>query len=952
MAKRLVITEKPSVARDIAAALGGFEEHDEYMESDTFVLTWAIGHLLELSEPKDYDKVFRSWSVKNLPIIPEEYTIKPRDGQKTRLKNIQKLGRRKDVEGVINACDAGREGELIFRRTVEFTGLDAKPSERLWLQSMTKGAIRQAFDELRPGDELNPLADAAWLRAVGDWLIGMNATRALTQRLKSRGEQGAWSAGRVQTPTLRLLVERELEIMAHVPRPYWEIVAIFQTPEQTWEGRWFDPDVKSGGDRDIRPTRIFDKALADAVVAGMAREPKAIASETRKRSKEKPPLLFDLTALQREANKRFSFSAKRTLDAAQRLYEGHKLITYPRTDSRHLPTDYGETVAGILEALQVDVDYKSIADQIVGEGPQNLERILDGSLVSDHFAIVPTGNESERSLSPDDSRIYDLIVRQFMAALMGPATWAVVERISVVELPEGPARFRTRERTLDIPGFRAALVRNDDDAEKAPPRLPPLVPGQSKVSDVPVDHGEATIEDKETRPRGRYSEAQLLRMMETAGELIDDDDLVEAMNGKGLGTPATRADTIEGLVRKQYARRTSGKLAPTSKAMRLMDVLGRLNVDEIAMPKLTGELEHLLGQVEQGQVPRKDVRERLESLTRRVTEALVSFDHVDLYKDEPGLGTCPQCGEGYVTENAWGYPCSRNTGKDGPCRFIVWKDRGGRFIDRSMAKKLVDERVVGPIGGFFDRTGREGEGTLHLEYDEEKERWGLRVDYGQSTAVDDEPEVVQGKLFPDPEDPDSWIVETNKRYVSERLLSGDVKKAPVLPKVVCHREMSPEEAALYFGAEGKTPTLDGFISRRGRPFRGALFRKPTGKHGFEFPPREPRAGAKKKPAAKKTTAKKPAAKKPTARKTAAKKPAAKRTTKATPATAAKKPATTRKRTTKAATPKAGTAAKKPATKRATTKKASTTAVKKPAAKKPATRKRTTTKATPATDGPA
>lgn len=910
MGKRLVITEKPSVARDIAAALGGFEDHDEYMESDAYVLTWAVGHLLELSEPKDYDKAFRSWSVKNLPIIPDNYTIKPREGQKTRLKQIQKLGNRKDIEGVINACDAGREGELIFRRMVEFTGLDKMPGQRLWLQSMTKNAILEAFDRLRPGEELEPLADAAWLRSVGDWLIGMNATRALTQRLKSRGEQGAWSAGRVQTPTLSLLVDREREIMAHVPRPYWEVTATFSKETQVWSGMWFDKSLQGHPDRDVRPTRLFDEARAKRIVEVLRTSPTGEARETRKKSREKPPLPFDLTSLQREANRKFSFSAKRTLDAAQRLYEGHKLLTYPRTDSRHLPDDYGPTVDEVLGALQADADFAKAADLVVDQGPQNLDRILDGTKVSDHFAIVPTGNESERALSPDDQRIYDLVVRQFLASLLGPATWAVVERFVAVQVDDNLEQFRTRERSLEIPGFRAAFDKGEPD-EDVPARLPPLVDGQTQSAGVSVDVADAEQEGKDTRPPPRLSEAQILRMMETAGQLVDDDELAEAMRGKGLGTPATRADTIEGLVRKQYARRTSGKIGPTSKAMRLMDVIGRLKVEEIARAQLTGELEQKLGQVQDGKLDRAQVLGELETLTRTITEKLTDFNHEDLYKDEPSLGTCPSCAEGQVGENAWGYPCSRNDGKDAPCRFIIWKDRGGKYIDRAMAAALVRDRKVGPVGGFFDRSGREGEGTIFLEppaEDDEKKYWNLRVEYGEGNTGELEPEKVQSKLMPDPEDPDFWIVETNHRYVSERLLQGKTKKAPVLPKVVCHREMSVEEARLFFSEEGKTPILDGFISRRGRPFRGLLFRKPTGKHGFEFPPREPRAGAKKKTAAKKkTTAKKTTAKKTTAKKSTAKKTTARKTT--TKKAAAKKPA-----------PKKS-AAKKPAAKKPTTRRA-------------------------------
>lgn len=838
------------MARDIAAALGGFTDSGEdWLESEDYVITWALGHLVELAEPQDYDKALRSWSIKNLPIIPEQFKHKPREGQKKRLDLIKKLGRRKDVTGIINACDAGREGESIFRRIVEYTGLDQLPQERLWLQSMTPQAIRDAFQHLRPGHDLDRLADAAHLRAIGDWLIGMNATRALTQRLKSRGERGSWSAGRVQTPTLNLLVEREHEILAHVPRPYWELVGVFSRGEHRWEGRWFDPSVQGSDDRDVKPTRIFDRARVDQLLAALARRDQGEASETRKQSRQSPPLLFDLTSLQREANRRYSMSAKRTLDAAQRLYESHKLLTYPRTDSRHLPEDYAPTVANLLDFLAGLPDegstagYGRLAAKVVEQGPQNLDKLLDSSKVSDHFAIVPTGNPVERELSGDDERIFDLVVRQFLAALMGPATWATVERVVSLDVGEPePARFRTTARSLEIPGFLEAL----GQTAGAGTQLPPLEPGQDAVEGVPVRKEEVREEAKETKPPARYTEAQLLRMMETAGEYVDDEELSDAMRGRGLGTPATRADTIERLVHTGYARRTEGKLAPTSKAMRLMDVLRRVDAFGLASPQLTGGWFQALNDVEAGRKNREEVERELGQFTRDVVSSLVGFEHEHLYDNEPPLGTCPECG-GDVVESAWGYPCRNNTGADSGCNFIIWKDRAGRYIDRQLVRRLLAEGTVGPLDGFTDRAGRRYyTGTLTLKKDPEKDRWVLDLEYGDAEdgEADTEPEHPGERLWPCPEHEDCSIVETNKRYVCEKVLSGEAKSGPQVPRVVCHREMAPGEVQGYFSEEGRTPMIEGFISKRGRPFTGLLFRKSTGKHGFEFPPREPKKKAK------------------------------------------------------------------------------------------------------------
>ncbi len=938
LGKRLVITEKPSVARDICDVLGGFEDEGEYYENDDYVITFAVGHLLELAEPQDYDKALRAWTIATLPIIPEVFKIKPKDGQKKRLDLIKKLGRRKDVDGVINACDAGREGEIIFRRILEYTGLGDRPHQRLWLQSMTAGSIKKAFLALMPGEQLDALGDAAWLRGVGDWLIGINATRALTKRLKGKRERGAWSAGRVQTPTLGLLVTREHEILAHIPVTYWAITATFTHGEQSWEGRYYDETQSGNEDRNIRPGRIFQRPRADEVMAAAAANATAPASEKRRKSKQKPPLPFDLTSLQREANRRFSLSAKRTLNAAQRLYEQHKVLTYPRTDSRHLPSDYEEVVRETLSSLETDVAYRSLAEGVSAD-PQNLDRILNDSKISDHFAIVPTGAEPPTGLGADDSRIYDLVVRQFLASLMGPATWAVVERQVVIPVDNGTdAAFRTSARSLEIPGFLEALGQEAGAGSS----LPALVLGKDSVDGVEVAVSDAVEEEKLTRPASRYSESQLLRLMETAGERIEDEDLVEAMKGRGLGTPATRADIIERLVRTEYARRVDGKLGPSAKGMRLMDILQRADVPVLGSPALTGQWEHALQQVQDGVVPREKALADLQDFTRNVTESLAGFDHDALYASDPDLGECPSCKIGRVTESAWGYRCSRNTQKDAECKFILWKDRGGRYIDRTLAMRLVKERRSGKIEGFADRYGRSltGEIILEPDSDEPGDSWTMRIEYGEPSGDALEPETIGDVLFPCPcENEDcKGIVETSRRYVCEAFLERRAKKGPILPKVVCQRNMEPEEVAAFFAEEARTPTYEGFISRRGRPFRGLLFRKPTGKHGFEFPPREPRAkkGGKTK-AGKKSTAKKksPAKKKSTAkRKSAAKKkaPAKKRAPAKKKAAAKKKAPAKRKSTAKtksssksSSKSSAEAATKKDSTKSATKRKTSSPA---------------------------
>src|SRR5438034_7820737 len=397
MAKALVITEKPSVARDIADGLGGFREEEGWFERDDLVVTFAVGHLYELLAPEELDDKYKRWTLDVLPILPEEFGYKVKKGQTDRIRTIQRLLRRDDVDSIVNACDAGREGELIFREIVENLGSD-KPVRRLWLQSMTDDAIRAGFRQLRRGEELQGLADAAACRAQSDWLIGMNATRALTKRLKSRKEKTSWSAGRVQTPTLAMLVDKEFEVLAHVPRPFWRVAATFEHEDNRYPGNWFDPAFEANDDSERKDDRIFDAARAAAIAAAVGGAP-ATASETRKPSRESAPPLFDLTSLQREANRRFSWSARRTLSAAQRCYERHKLLTYPRTSSKCLPEDYREVVAETLAAFAENrrrdegfADLAAAAARLRENGLENDARIFDNAGVTDHFAIVPTGS--------------------------------------------------------------------------------------------------------------------------------------------------------------------------------------------------------------------------------------------------------------------------------------------------------------------------------------------------------------------------------------------------------------------------------------------------------------------------------------------------------------------------------------------------------------------------------
>jgi DNA topoisomerase III len=856
MAKSLVITEKPSVARDIADALGGFREEDGYSERDDLIVTFAVGHLYELLAPEELDDKFKRWTLDVLPILPEEFGYKVKKGQTDRIRTIQRLIRRDDVDVIVNACDAGREGELIFREIVENLGA-RQPIRRLWLQSMTDAAIRTGFGSLRRGEELQGLADAAACRAQSDWLIGMNATRALTKRLKSRKEKTSWSAGRVQTPTLAMLVDKEFEVLAHVARPYWRVTATFEHEGNRYQGTWFDPAFDAGDDPDRKDDRIFDVARAAAVAAALAAPRlEALASETRKPSRESAPPLFDLTSLQREANRRFSWSARRTLSAAQRCYERHKVLTYPRTSSKCLPEDYRETVAETLasfaETKRRDegfADLAAAAARLRESGLENEDKIFNNAGVSDHFAIVPTGSLPREPLTGDDKRLFDLVARRFFGAFHPPAQWERVERTT---LAAGES-FRTRARTLVVPGWRLVLADKSDGEEETP--LPALIAGADEANDVAVLAIEAQSEAEETKPPARITEARLLSLMENAGQQIDDEDYSAALHEKGIGTPATRADIIENLIGKGYVTRLGKALRPTVKGIRMIDTLRRVHIDRLTSPELTGEIEFHLLQVERGNRTRSDFMGEITDYTVEIVDRAKSFGYDELYDANETFGNCPSCGRP-VIEMAWFYRCREEPARDPDCPLRFWKDISGRYLDKRTVRELIANGTTGEIDGFTARSGRTYRGTLAID----TEAWKVDV---KSAGWNDEASSETPEYEVDPEplgrcpfEEDCSIIESPTLFVCERklkeseLTKEERKKQKedgvpqscgfVMPRTVCKREITREEADHYLRT-GKTELLTDFTSRFGRPFSATLVLKDTGRHGFEFPPRK-RAG--------------------------------------------------------------------------------------------------------------
>jgi DNA topoisomerase-3 len=906
LGKALVITEKPSVARDIARVLGGFTDHDEYFESDSYLITFAVGHLFELLTPEEVDPKYKRWTLDALPILPDEFRLKPKKGLSDRIQTIRELLQRDDVDEIVNACDAGREGELIFREIVET--LEAiQPMRRLWLQSMTTGAIQRGFESLRPGSELDGLAASAACRARSDWMIGMNATRALTKRLKSRKEKTAWSAGRVQTPTLAMLVDQEFEILAHVPRPFWRVLGSFDHDGNSYQGIWFDPDFKAGDDAELKDDRILDEDRATAIATAVAGQP-GVAEETRKPSRESAPTLFNLTGLQREGNRRFGWSARRTLSAAQRCYERHKILTYPRTDSQCLPDDYrsvvDETLANLANSAghggEEFADYAKAAAQLQRAGLQNEKRIFDDSKVTDHFAVIPTGNLPEAPLSGDDKRLFDLVVRRFLGAFYPPAVWERVERVTDV----GGEKFRTRARSLEEAGWRAVLPPVAEDPEIS---LRALVAGKSSASGVAVRAESAESEAQETRPPARVTEARLLSLMENAGKLVEDEDHAAAIDEKGIGTPATRADVIENLIAKGYVVRLAKALRPTVKGIRLIDTLHRIDIKRLTSPELTGEIEHRLIEVERGERSASEFMKEITSYACEIVDKAKVFEYEDLYDTKTPLGKCPSCGRP-VFELAWFYRCKEepDVSREDDCPMRFWKDTSGRYLDRRSIEVLLRDGKTGTLDGFTARNGRTYKGFIEVD----REEWKLVVrslGYNEGEGVSDQVEydVNTDPLGRCPFEEDCSIVETPTQFICQRQLKdekeADSEDRPkscgfVFPRTVCKREITREEAEVYL-RDGKTEILEDFTSRFGRPFSATLTLKKNGRHGFEFPPKKPRGGKsggagetsgvkrKKKTRKKKTTSKTKTVRKTTRKKTTRKKAAAKASPKSGKSTA-------------------------------------------------------------------
>ena len=817
----VVIAEKPSVANDIAGVLGITKKMDTHWESEEIKITWAVGHLLQLKYMDDYDPEFKDWrkTVTRLPFIPEDFQYKPIGGRnKKQLQAIVKLIKDKSTMEIVNACDAAREGELIFRTIVGHSKSKVQTS-RMWLQSMTKDSIQSAWDERQPGDNYSSLMDAAYSRSESDWVIGMNGSRIANSFLpKKRNEKSAISLGRVQTATLAMIVDHEITILSHTPVPYWQLNADISSGDCKWNARWERSGHKDDEDRpEYKAHRITEQEEYERLKNLLENNKDAVVVQNNREHKEKNPLNFDLTSLQRSANNLWSWSAKRTLGTAQDLYDRFKLTTYPRTDSKFLPENMKEEINKTIRQLGAQDKYTKFSKNLIDNGLKHVNRNFNDKKVSDHFAIIPTGKIPDMEMSDDHKKLYDLIVRNFISSWYPEALWNVEKRIATIENES----FHKEVRTIKTPGWREVQPKKSDAPE-----------GWGELKSSPCQGIIASHEFKEekSKPKGRLKEAGLLRLMENAGRKLDDDEMAEAMKDKGLGTPATRAETIEKLIDRDYIRRAkAGTISATAHGIRIIDILRRIPVEWITSAELTGEMEASLIDVQKGRTSKKEYMDTIIEKTTSLVEKIRDHDRSTLYQNEAPIGSCPKC-SGEVNETVLSYICSENKGKGEGCSFVFWKDTSGRWFDRNTAKRLLEQKEIEELHGFF---GRNGEGynnsvTISNEGKVESKNGGEAKSSSDDEKLCACPVCSHGSIRIN-----STMYACDDEDCTFRGLSHDM----------CKRPISKDEAKDIF-TDGKSKLLDDFISRKGRPFKAFLVLD-NNRVKFEFPPREASVDAKK-----------------------------------------------------------------------------------------------------------
>ena len=858
MSKILIIAEKPSVATDLAKVLskelGKFEkkgkDRNTYFESDQAIISSAVGHLVELKMPSGPNGKKLPWGIKHLPVIPESFEIQPIAKSESRLNLLKRLIKRKEVDTVINACDAGREGELIFRYVIQISGSD-KPLKRMWMQSMTNNSIISAFKSLRDDDQMIPLAQAALCRSESDWLVGLNGTRALTAFNSRHGGFNVTTAGRVQTPTLVILSEREREIRNFSSTDYWEVLAEFETDNGSYGGKWFQEDFKKDENNEkLKADRIWTEDEAQEIIERCEGKP-GVIEENKKPAKQAPPQLFDLTTLQREASSKFGFSARNTLGIAQSLYERHKLLTYPRTDSKCLPEDYIDTISKHISGFANSISSASLEQQIIDSSSKVInngwikpnKRIFNNAKISDHFAIVPTGKVPTAALKEQEQKIFDLVTKRLIAIFFPSAEFETTRRITRIENDS----FLTTGKVLVEPGYLEVYGRKAGVATEKNELIPAETGDKAKTSSI-------EIIAEETKPPARFNEATLLGAMETAGKRIDDEELKDAMKERGLGTPATRAAIIEGLIAHKYLFRHEQQkrdLVVSNKGLALIDLLDDIGIDALRSPEMTGDWEYKLKQMETGKLSREVFMEEIKNLTEEiVNRTSLKIEELSNRVFDDLHATCPDCQEKELKQTDGSYEC-----KEAECKFKLNKHIASHEITPELAKALLEQGRIGPFETFKNRFGQAFTAELQMA---QGARGGWKPEFifeGDEEREEESKNLTDDQLLTEASLEDGTTVkvyETDKAYICPDMASDKQKGGTRISKEILKKEL-PRDQMIKLFVEGKTEVIDGFISKKGRPFKAnLLLDKSTGKLGWEFPPRaKKKATTKKKSAAKK-----------------------------------------------------------------------------------------------------
>ena len=806
----LIIAEKPSVAADLVKVLGAksFKKNNGFYESDTTIVSHAIGHLVTIADPKDIDERYKAWDMKTLPMLPEKFPLVATPSTKSQLSIVSKLIKRKDVTTIVNACDAGREGELIFFYILDYVlkgKFASKTIKRLWMQSMTPAAIKDAFEHLRTAEEMENLKNAALCRSEADWLVGMNGSRGLTAYNSSMGGFQITPCGRVQTPTLAIIVKREEERQQFKPQKFWTVEADFDNGGNAYLGKWFTANKEEGKER---VKQIFDGKKAEAILKKCKGKPGKI-EETTAPSLQKCGQLYDLTTLQREANNRFGFSAKTTLSIAQSLYEHYKATTYPRTDSRCLPEDYVPTVKATLGKIEGPLQ-KFALEALDNSYVKRTPKVFDNTKISDHFAIIPTGI-TPKGLSEAEEKIYTMICQRFIAVFFPPAQYLNTTRITTVE----GETFITEGKILVDPGFKAVYGKDSDEESN----VPKLKGDTAKTLDI-------RAEEDFTKPPAHYTESTLLSMMESAGKLVEDDELRDAMKERGLGTPATRAAIIEKLVSDKYVVRDGKEMIPTAKAFDLIKVLSAMNIEALTSPELTGEWEYKMDLISKGKESRENFMKGIVDMTKTMVKNIKGF------KEDSTTGEAkfsPVNGK-KVFETV-----SRYTTEDG---IVIRKMIGGKRLTDDEIVELLTKRKIGPLTGFRSKKGAEFSAVLTINAQN-------KIEF----VFDEKPEEIEigAKVGQSPVD-GTDVFETLTGYVSQSYI--DKKPSGLsLPKILLGKEIPPEEIKNLLDGK-KTALIKGFRSNKTRRLFDAYLLLEKGKLKFDFPPREfkPRRFGKKKEA--------------------------------------------------------------------------------------------------------